>query len=663
MKLRTWNTHSNSAQTLIELLLALALASILLPSLITGLVSSREGKAQQSIRIEAVGLLREAEEAVRTIRNKGWDNISTNGTFHPTVSGNEWILAANSETINGFSREIVVDNTFRSPLNGPIADQNTPGATLDPSTKTITITVSWTQPYSSSISSKLYLTRHLDNAAYTETTQTQFNAGTKTGVNVRATSPSGIPDDGEIVLGAGGYGDWCAPNLTSSSFDISGSGVSQGIWTIEGKAFIGTGDNASGIDFINVAINNPPRPTPPSITEQGTFDQNLKTNDVFGETVSGTYYGYIATNNNSKEIVILNASNNPPTQVSSIDINGSAAAYSVFALNDILYATAGTKLYTYNIANRSSPQYRGQINLHATGLNLYVVGNYVYVAESDSSRGLEIVQVSNGGSTLSIVGYATVNGETGRDTIVNQSANRAYMITTVSSSKPELFIINLDSKNGSRSTIATYDTNGMDPKALTLTPGNRIIVVGHGGIEYQVVNIDNESTPFSCGSVNTPENLNGVSAVLENDGDAYSYLLTTNASAEFRILEGGPGGSYATSGTFESQTLNPGYPTANNRLTASFSEPANTEIQFQVALADQVSGNCPATGGYTFIGPDGTSSTKFNQTSGTPITFPFTTFAPSYTNPGQCMRYKAFFTTSDTNSSPVLNDVTVNYSP
>src|SRR3989344_2060670 len=227
-------------QSLIELLLTIGLASILLPALITGLVASREGKAQQGQRTKATAILRETQEAVRSIRNRGWENIETNGTYHTIITSNQWELAAGSGAVSDFTQSIVITNINRNSTGSVVP---TPTGSTDPSSKKIDITVSWSSPYASSITSSFYLTRWRDNLPYIETTQTQFNAGTHTGTTVRSSSPTPTPtpDDGEIILGSGGYGNWCEPNLISSSFNISGNGVSKGIAAIEGRAFLVTG--------------------------------------------------------------------------------------------------------------------------------------------------------------------------------------------------------------------------------------------------------------------------------------------------------------------------------------------------------------------------------------------------------------------------------------
>ena len=104
-----------AAQSLIEVVIAMGLASILLPAILTGLVASSEGKAQEAQRIEATAFLKEAQETVRVVRETGWTNIS-NGTYHPTISGSTWSLTnipSGPETINGFTRKIEVSDVLR----------------------------------------------------------------------------------------------------------------------------------------------------------------------------------------------------------------------------------------------------------------------------------------------------------------------------------------------------------------------------------------------------------------------------------------------------------------------------------------------------------------------------------------------------------------------
>lgn len=642
-KLFTFNSHSG--QALIELLVTLALASVLLPGLITGLVASREGKAQQIQRLEATTLMKEAQEALRVIRESSWSQISTNGMYHPGVSGTTWVLVSGSETINGYIRQITISDAYRG-ANGNVVSS---GGTLDPSTKKAVITVSWNIPFLSQVSSTIYLTRHLNNTIFTETSVSDFDAGAHQNTTVSNTN------GGEVVLGAGGSGDWCTPNLSITALDLPKNGVANAVFAIEGKAFAGTGDNASGISYASISISNT---DPPIATVSGTFD-GYKTNDgIFGESD----YAYLATDNNFKEVVIVNLTQlagGKYSEAGYFDAPGNGDGLSVFASGNIGYMTdASNHLYTFDLAAKSGsrPQL-GSITLSGTGNRIYVAGNYIYVAGSGSTQ-LEIIQVSNGGRDLSVVGQAQVNGLGGKGIYVNSPATRAYLVTANSVTQAEFFIIDISSKTGNRPILGSYEANGMDPRGVTVIPGNKAIIVGTNGEEYQVLNIANEANPTRCGGLQINSGINGISSVIEQDGDAFSYIITGDSTTEFKLIEGGPGGQFSSSGSFTSRAYDAGVTVAYNRIIFNVIEPPGTNLEFQVAVADAVSGSC-TNASYNFLGPDGTLNTFFATSSAIPLL----NNGQGYVNPGRCIKYKAYFSTTDLNASPILNAVSVNYSP
>src|SRR5258708_2718989 len=174
------NQHLRRGQALVEMLLALALASLILPALLTGMVTSRAGKPQQMQRQQATALAREASDALRTMRDQDWTKVATNGTFHPVFLTN-WSLSPGAETVSGFSRSIVIADVCRSATSTPPGQIVACGGTsvLDPSTKLFTVSVSWTTPSVSQVTSSLYLTRYNSNATYIQTTAADFPAGTK----------------------------------------------------------------------------------------------------------------------------------------------------------------------------------------------------------------------------------------------------------------------------------------------------------------------------------------------------------------------------------------------------------------------------------------------------------------------------------------------------
>jgi hypothetical protein len=646
-----------SGQTLIELLLTIGIATIVIPALFAGLIVTRSGRPQQEQRLKAVSILTETKEAVRNIREKGWVTFAVNGTYHPVLSGASWTFSSGAETLaSGFVRQVVLSDVYRD-TNGQVT---TSGGTLDPSTKKVDTTISWTEPYISSLTATEYLTRYLDNLSWIQTTQADFTAGTNT--NTAVTNSSG----GEVILGAGGGGgDWCIPSKSITTVDLPKSGVANAITAIEGKVFAGTGENAAGISYGTVTLS---LTDPPVATLAATFD-GYKTNAVFGDN----NYAYLATDNHSKEGVILSLSqySNAPTnskylEVGTLDVTGNTNGDSIYVLNDKAYVTANSKLYIFDITTKTgshSPQNAG-LALSGTGKKVIVIGNFAYIATGGMTNQLQIIDVSNPANP-SVSAQITLDGGVGRDLFVNASSKRAYVVTAANASKSEFFIVDIDPASGTYTQVkGTYDAGGTDPKGVTVVTGNRAILVGSGGTnQYQVINIANEASPVSCAGLAYATGVNGVASVLQSNGYAYSYIITGDASSELKIILGGAGGQYSSAGIFESSPfdvttvgLNQ---TAFNRFDATFLQPPQTTIGFQVAVANAVSGSCTGAS-YTFIGPGRTSNTTDLYTSGSSVPL-FS--SGSYTNPGRCFKYKVYFTSSDVTQTPELYDFTVNYSP
>ncbi|MBI2641881.1 type II secretion system protein [Candidatus Roizmanbacteria bacterium] len=380
-----------SGQSLIEILLVVGLSAILLPALLTGLVTSRSGRAQYTQRLQAINLLKDGAEATRTIRDGGWTTFAdyAYGIFHPeTTSQSNWILVSGPETTSeGFTRQIEVSEVRRDARGAIVVT----GGNVDPSTRKVVVRVSWLLPYSSSITSAFYLTRYWDNASYTETTQTQFNAGTKSGVTVQASipNPTPTPDDGEVILASGGRSNWCKPSLDQNTLNLPKNGVGKAISAIQGQAFAGTGENSSGISFVNISITDT---YPPEPAIEGTFD-GYKTNGVFGEND----YAYLATDNNHKEVVIidltqLNPDTNKYSELGYYNAPGNKSAQSVVVSGTIGFVTVDNNLYTFDVSSKSGsrPQL-GNISLAGNGKKVFVFDTYAYVAIEDPTA-LQIIQ-------------------------------------------------------------------------------------------------------------------------------------------------------------------------------------------------------------------------------------------------------------------------------
>ncbi len=630
-----------TGQLLIELLVAIGVAALIIPALLSGFIITREGKAQQEQRLEAAQLVREATEAVRAARDETWDAVAANGTYHPVVQSGSWSLVAGGETVGTLTREIQISDVYRDDTQQIVSS----GGSLDPSTKLITIEVGWSIPKSEIVTHQMYLSRFGDNVTVTQSSQAEFEAGTLT--DTVSTSTAG----GEVILASAGNGDWCVPNeFIVAQLDLPQNAAARAVRAIEGKAFAGTDFANTGV-FSEIAVTNA---DPPSVSVSSTIT-GYDTNDIFIDT----NYAYIATDDGTKNIVIIDLSTNQ--EVGYFDAPWFyGTANGIYVVGNTGYMTAGAWLVTFDVTSKTgSRSMLDSLFLWGTGRRLQVVNNYAYVAVDWGSAELRVANVSNRTNIYSVA-TANVNGEYGREVFVNDTGTRAYLATTQSNSLSELFIINTTNKSGSLPILGSYNSGSMNPTGVTAVSGNKVILVGTNGEEYQVVNIANESNPVRCGGIEVNTGIYGVSAVQEADGDAYSYIVTGDTAAEFKVIEGGPGGgSYAMFGTFESSSIDPGYSVAFNRFFIQHIEPGDvTDVQYQVAVADPVSGSCTSAS-FSFVGPDGTASTFFESDG--PI--PFNNDGSGYENPGRCFRYRAYFSSEDSLQTPELYSVTVNYSP
>lgn len=204
---------SQLGSTLIEVLVAIGLSGIMLPALAAAIITSNDARPTATQQLLANGILQEMTAATRSVREKGWSNVATNGTYYPTVSGNGWALTSGTTTSSGFTESIVISSVERNASTLAIVDT---GGTVDPSTKLVTETVSWSKPTTSSVSESMYLTRWQKEAGWTQTTVADFGGDTLT--NTQVTNTSG----GEVELNASST----SGTLTSSAFN---AGISSAL--------------------------------------------------------------------------------------------------------------------------------------------------------------------------------------------------------------------------------------------------------------------------------------------------------------------------------------------------------------------------------------------------------------------------------------------------
>lgn len=650
-------------QMLVELLLVVGLSAIIFPALLTGFIASREGKPQQKQRMQAVILLRETEQAIASIRDMGWASFATFSAtpVHPLVSAGKWALAPGIETINGLTRQSIISDVYRD-INGNIASS---GGILDPSTKKISNIISWSQPHASSINSIMYLTR-TTNTIQTQTTQAEFNTGTKTDIIIEETTGTEIPDDGQIKLSTRGRGNWCNPSAYVTN-KLSLPKPANAIFTIPGSAvgspdsiYLGTGDGTPGVSFANISVTDPQPYATPEASITGTYSSSDKTNDVF------IYNGYalLATNAVSNQAKIVRLSDY--TLFKTINLGSNSPAKGIYVAYNVMYISSGRYIYVYDISNINNIiQLPTQfLKAGAEGEKIIAKGTKLYVSASSSNHGLHVFSINTGG-TLSYWSTTNVNNNArAKGIALNSTGDRAY-VAFDSSALPNGFYIADTSTPSNSPLITTYDANGLNPYSIALASEDIVILVGSGGTQqYQAINGISSDNPNLCGGMSVTNGATGVRTVSQQDSDVYSYLITGSASDQFMIIEGGNGGSSATNGSFESATIDASHSAVFNRLIANVNQPSGTSIQMQVAAAQAPPPYSSCDGAtYTFVGPNGDAGSYFTPIGATiSAQIPLGSYPPSYQNSARCFRYRAFFSTTNIMLTPYLYDVIINYS-
>jgi hypothetical protein len=616
--------QSQAGATLVEVLVATALAGIMLPTLAIALVTANHARPTASQQLIAAGDLHELTEAVRSVRESGWANVTTNGTYHPIVSGNGWALSAGPETVSGFTKQIVISGVERD-SSGVIVSS---GGTDDPSTKRVTATVSWSKPVSSSISSEAYLSRWQNNAAWTQTTQSDFDAGTYD--NTASTSTGG----GEVDLAGGGHGiSWATPTQ-AGSLDISGTTNANGVYTdaSTNRAYLVNGDGLSIID-----VSDPTNPT-----LMGSFSAGLAIEGVY---VAGNY-AYLASSSNTAELTVVDVSNPAsPALAGSLNLGNNANANSIFVAGSYAYigkalntTSNGDEFYVVNVSNPASPTLSGSINLNGTISSVYVSGNYAYLASSDTTAELTIIDISNK-STPTIAGTYATTGAVAANSVF-YDGTYVYLGEANNAGGPEFFV--LDASNPSAvSTVGSYEVGG-SVNGVYVVGAEAFLGTSAAGHQFSVLDLSTISSPTLEGNDNPP----APNAVFVANDTA--YLATSSNTAEFVVMQGSATtGGKAASGTYESPTFDAGANADFNYLTFTTSQPTGSSITFQFA-----SNNDNST--WNYVGPDGTIFSQYT----TPGAIPFLNAGDRY------FRYKATLTTTNVNThNPAIDDVTLNYSP
>ena len=145
------NNSKANGFLLIEIIIAIALISIVFITLLgVGVLTMNISSSIQK-QTQADSLIKEEFEAVRNFRDGttwatnglGIVNTDTGNPYHLVNSANKWTLVAGAETTGIFTRQVVFDKVSRDPTTQNI-ETTYNSSHNDADTRKITVTISWT---------------------------------------------------------------------------------------------------------------------------------------------------------------------------------------------------------------------------------------------------------------------------------------------------------------------------------------------------------------------------------------------------------------------------------------------------------------------------------------------------------------------------------------
>lgn len=144
---------------------------------------------------------------------------------------------------------------------------------------------------------------------------------------------------------------------------------------------------------------------PPTAAIIDSYD-GAKTNDIFAEAD----YAYLAVDTNGQEIIILDISQSPFSEIGYFNAPGNGDGSSVFVHSNRGYMTDGNTLRIFDLSSRmgSRPEIGNGITLAGNAKSISIVGDYAYVATDSTATQMQIIDVSNP-AAMAIVGQVTLS--------------------------------------------------------------------------------------------------------------------------------------------------------------------------------------------------------------------------------------------------------------
>jgi len=207
-------TQNKRGQSVLEVIVAMAIFSLISAAMITMVTGSFVGLTQGGEQTQAEALAQEGIEAVKAIYDEAWNGL-TYATSSVSVTGSKWIFDGESttETIGQFTRTISFNNVCRNASNSIAA---CPGNYTDVHTKELSSVVTWDTR--NGVSNTVERISYITNWDSRDWTQTDWSGGS--GQSIWSDTSLYNTDDGNLATSMTGQVMLVSANIEDGGFGL-----------------------------------------------------------------------------------------------------------------------------------------------------------------------------------------------------------------------------------------------------------------------------------------------------------------------------------------------------------------------------------------------------------------------------------------------------------
>jgi hypothetical protein len=468
--------HWRKGESLLELLLAIAifLASVtaLAALFIDAYTSHRKGLE----RGKANALALEGIEAVRSLRDHAWSNLSAGTKGVVVTSTGLWAFFSTSDTTDGvYIRQVELTS-------------------IDANTYHVTSSVSW---------------------LFSPTQRTTTTMATVL-TNWRQTSGGGTSSC-----------SWSTP-VHRGTLNLSGTGDGSAVVVTGTTAYVGL-RSASAPEFNIIDIASSTNPV-----LVGSLQISIH---ITALAVTGTY-AYAGSDTNGTEITVINISNpTAPTAGTTVNLAGNGDVTDMAIVGNRLYVTrtahsSNPTFHVIDITNPASPSELGSLNTGAgtNGVDVAPSGTpWAYIASAHNSQEVQNVNTTNPAS-MGVGGSFNFTGsEDAKDSAV--SGTTLYVGSLARASAAEFQVVNVASPTSPTSLGALeFGANIQTVKAR-----DAVVLVASASTtrDFSAINVSTPASPAFLSSLNL-----SVSPVAMDAANCRAVLVTADDTNTVFVIDG-----------------------------------------------------------------------------------------------------------------------------